>query len=79
MPHTVGVEDTSNAHVNAILAVEAVSEGLGNALAFIIARAGANRVDMSPANDRLTASVVAVRNYLLILVLRVYFRVAIDH
>ncbi len=44
----VGVEDAGNAHVDAILVVEAVSQGLGDALALVIARAWADGVDVAP-------------------------------
>ena len=50
----VGVEDTHDAHVDTILAVEAVGQGFCNALTFIVARTRTNGVYMSPAAEVLT-------------------------
>ena len=49
---TVGIENTSDADVNAILAMEAVRQSLGNALALVVAGTRPDRVDMSPAIAR---------------------------
>lgn len=46
---TVSVEDTRNAHVDAILTLEAVGEGFSDTFTFIIASARADWVDMTPA------------------------------
>ena len=46
---TVGVEDTSHANLDAILTVEAVSQGFGDTLALVVASTGANGVDVTPA------------------------------
>ena len=46
---TVRVEDTRNANVDTVLAVEAVGEGLCNALTFVVACTRTDGVDMPPA------------------------------
>ena len=48
----VGVEDARDAHVDVILVVESVCQGLGNALAFIVACPRTNGVDVAPATRR---------------------------
>ena len=49
---TVRVEDTRDANVDTVLTVEAVGEGLCNALTFVVACTRANRVDVTPARKR---------------------------
>ena len=61
-PRPIGVEDAHQPHVHAELAAVFQGQGLGRALAFVVATAHAQRVDVAP---------VALR-------LRVDLRVAID-
>jgi hypothetical protein len=46
---SVSVEDTRNAHVDAVLTLEAICEGFSDTFPFIIASARADWVDVTPA------------------------------
>ena len=46
---TVRVEDTCDTNIDTVLAVEAVGEGLCNALTFVVACTRTDGVDMPPA------------------------------
>lgn len=50
---TVGVEDTDDTDVHAVLMMEAVCERLGDTLALVVASTNANGVHMSPAATRI--------------------------
>lgn len=47
---TESVEDTCDSDVNSVLPMEAVCESFGNTFAFVIAGAGANWVNVTPAD-----------------------------
>ena len=51
---TVGVENASNANINAVLPVETVGQCLRNAFPLIVAGAGADRINVAPTktNDQ---------------------------
>jgi len=48
----VGVEDTGDPNVNAILPLEAIGQGLSDPLALVVASTGPDRVDMTPTSVR---------------------------
>ena len=50
--HTVGVEDTGHADVNAVLTVVAIRERLRDTLTLVITCARTNRVHIAPAVDQ---------------------------
>lgn len=52
---TVGVEDTRNTDVDAILTMETVCQCLRDTLTFIVARTRTDGVDVSPARTTLGA------------------------
>ena len=71
----------SDANVNAVLAMESVRQSLGNALALVVAGTRPDRVDMSPANQRVQGRqflTACSQVSLLIFLLRVDLRVAVD-
>ena len=61
-PRTVGVENPGNLDLDAVLTMIVKEQGLGAPLAFVIARARADRIDISP----------------IILGLRMHRRIAVD-
>lgn len=46
---SVGVEDTCDAHIDAILTLETICEGFSDTLALIVAGTRADWVDVTPA------------------------------
>ena len=76
---TKSVEDTSDTHIDMVLALVAVSESFGDSFAFIIAGANANRIDVTPASMVInTAQSCKDLFHILVFILRVHLRVTID-
>ncbi len=61
-PAAHSLEDTGDTDVDAVLALEAVGEGLGDTLALVVARADADGVDVAPAAKRGFSMLIADRN-----------------
>ena len=60
----VGVEDARDAHVDAILVVVAIGQRLSDALAFIVACAWADGVDVAPAVERVNGRLQGIERQL---------------
>ena len=54
----VGVENACDSHVDAVLVVETVCEGLGDALPLVVARARTDGVDVTPATRQKRAILI---------------------
>jgi hypothetical protein len=74
----VGIENTRDAHVDAVLVVKAICQRLGDALPLIVACTWTDGVDVAPAARQLINFYGGNVENLLIFVLWVYLRVAIN-
>lgn len=57
-PRAIGVKDTGNTDVDAVLTLETIGQRLCHSLALVVASTGSDRVDMSPAMRSLGQHVV---------------------
>lgn len=80
---TIGVEDTGDANVNAILSLEPVCEGFSNTLTLVVTSTRTDGVDMSPAKNKKKKRVSrgrkdVIEGYELFFVLRVDLGITVD-